>query len=44
MLTDLLTKGIGPEKFEKLMRLYEMYEKVSNEKECERNMQSARAY
>ena len=34
MLADALTKGIGPEKFEKLRSLYGMYNPVSIEKEC----------
>ena len=34
MLADLLTKGIGPEKFEKLRKLYGMCNQVSIEKEC----------
>ena len=34
MLADLLTKGIRPEKFEKLRKLYGMCNQVSIEKEC----------
>ena len=34
MLADLLTKGVGPEKFERLRRLYCMSKQESSEKEC----------
>ena len=34
MLADLLTKGVGPEKFERLRRLYGMCNLVSSEEEC----------
>jgi hypothetical protein len=34
MLADLLTKGIGPEKFERLRRLCGMCNQVSSEEEC----------
>ena len=34
MLADLLTKGVGPEKFERLRMLYGMSKQESSEKEC----------
>ena len=34
MLVDLLTKGIGPEKFKRLRRLCGMCNQVSSEEEC----------
>ena len=37
MLADLLTKGISPEKFERLRKLYGICSCVSSEKECGSN-------
>ncbi|SMN02585.1 hypothetical protein SPONN_1431 [uncultured Candidatus Thioglobus sp.] len=34
MIADILTKGIGPEKFEKLRKMCGMCDQVSSEKEC----------